>query len=89
MQALDVQGAATFFGRDAHITRGLDELRRLRDGAPQRLLVTLGASGAGKSSFLRAGLIARLKGDCVSMNARHRISTTILASGAASACDVK
>jgi formylglycine-generating enzyme required for sulfatase activity len=35
----------------------------LRNGAPQRLLVVLGASGAGKSSFLRAGLLARLKRD--------------------------
>jgi len=63
LQALDVQDAAIFFGRDAAITRGLDELRRLRDGAPQRILVILGASGAGKSSFLRAGLMARLKRD--------------------------
>lgn len=63
LQALDVQDAAIFFGRDAHITQGLDELRRLRDGAPKRMLVILGASGAGKSSFLRAGLIARLRRD--------------------------
>ena len=63
LQALDVQDAAIFFGRDADIARGLDELRRLRSGAPQRLLAILGASGAGKSSFLRAGLIARLKRD--------------------------
>lgn len=63
LQALDIQDAAIFFGRDAAITRGLDELRKLRDGAPQRILVILGASGAGKSSFLRAGLIARLKRD--------------------------
>jgi len=63
LQALDVQDAAIFFGRDADITRGLDELRRLRSGAPQRLLVILGASGAGKSSFLRAGLLARLRRD--------------------------
>ncbi len=63
LQALDVQDAAIFFGRDAVITQGLDELRRLRDGAPKRVLAILGASGAGKSSFLRAGLIARLKRD--------------------------
>jgi tetratricopeptide (TPR) repeat protein len=63
LEALDVADAAIFFGRDAAITRGLDELRRLRDGAAQRMLVVLGSSGAGKSSFLRAGLIARLKRD--------------------------
>jgi formylglycine-generating enzyme required for sulfatase activity len=63
LHPLDVQDAAIFFGRDSEITRGLDELRRLRDGAPQRILAILGASGSGKSSFLRAGLIARLRRD--------------------------
>jgi hypothetical protein len=63
LQALDVKDAAIFFGRDADIARGLDALRQLRNGRPQRILVILGASGAGKSSFLRAGLIARLKRD--------------------------
>jgi WD40 repeat protein len=63
LQSLDEQDAAIFFGRDAQVTKGLDALRRLRDGAPERMLVILGASGAGKSSFLKAGLIARLKRD--------------------------
>lgn len=35
----------------------------MRDGAPERLLIVLGASGAGKSSFLRAGLLARVARD--------------------------
>lgn len=60
---LDVQDAAVFFGRDAHIARSISALRHLRDGAAERLLVILGASGSGKSSFLRAGIIARLKRD--------------------------
>jgi hypothetical protein len=63
LQALDVPDAAVFFGRDADILRGLDEVRALRNGGPHRMLVILGASGAGKSSFLRAGLIARLTRD--------------------------
>jgi formylglycine-generating enzyme required for sulfatase activity len=63
LQSLDVTDAAIFFGRDAAITKCLDELRRLRSGAPERMLIILGASGAGKSSFLRAGLIARLSRD--------------------------
>ncbi len=63
LQSLDEEDAAIFFGRDALITKGLDALRRMRDGSPERMLVILGASGAGKSSFLKAGLIARLKRD--------------------------
>jgi formylglycine-generating enzyme required for sulfatase activity len=63
LKPLDVEDAGIFFGRDAAIARGLDELRRLRANAAEHILVILGASGAGKSSFLRAGLVARLKRD--------------------------
>jgi WD40 repeat protein len=63
LRSLEEKDAGVFFGRDAPITRGLDTLRRMRDGAPERLLVILGASGAGKSSFLKAGLLARLRRD--------------------------
>jgi len=63
LQSLDEQDAAIFFGRDAFITDGLDALRRMRDSTAKRVMVILGASGAGKSSFLKAGLIARLKRD--------------------------
>jgi hypothetical protein len=63
LQALEERDAAILFGRDVAITKGLDDLRRLRGGAPERSLIVLGASGAGKSSFLRAGLIARLRRD--------------------------
>jgi hypothetical protein len=57
------QDAAVFFGRDAQIVRGLDEIRRLVRTGVSRKLVILGASGSGKSSFLRAGLWPRLKRD--------------------------
>ncbi|MEQ1608674.1 MAG: TIR domain-containing protein [Hyphomonadaceae bacterium] len=63
LRTMEEEDAAIFFGRDAAITKGLDALRRMRDGAPDRMLVVLGASGAGKSSFLRAGLISRLRRD--------------------------
>jgi hypothetical protein len=57
------QDAAVFFGRDAQIVRGLDEIRRLVRTGVSRMLVILGASGSGKSSYLRAGLWPRLKRD--------------------------
>lgn len=63
LRALEEKDAGIFFGRDAAITGGLEALRRMRDGAPERLLAVLGASGAGKSSFLKAGLLARLLRD--------------------------
>ena len=52
-----------FFGRDAAIVRGLDTLRTMREQSVERMLVILGASGSGKSSFLRAGLWPRLARD--------------------------
>ena len=58
LQPLEAEDAGIFFGRDGPTVVGLDLLRGLREAAPPRLLVILGASGAGKSSFLRAGLLA-------------------------------
>jgi formylglycine-generating enzyme required for sulfatase activity len=60
---LQAEDAGIFFGRDAPIVEALDRLRGLRDTTPPRLLVLLAASGAGKSSFLRAGLFPRLARD--------------------------
>lgn len=53
--------AGVFFGRDAAIMRGTDELRKMRYSGVKSLFVILGPSGSGKSSFLRAGLIPRLQ----------------------------
>jgi hypothetical protein len=55
--------AGVFFGRDAAILRGLDELRAMRLAGVKSMFVVLGPSGSGKSSFLRAGLIPRLQRD--------------------------
>ena len=52
-----------FFGRDAPLVEAIDKLRGQGLGAPPRLYVLLGASGVGKSSFLRAGLLPRLERD--------------------------
>jgi formylglycine-generating enzyme required for sulfatase activity len=60
---LEAEDAGIFFGRDGPIVEVLDKLRGLRATTPPRLLVILGASGAGKSSFLRAGLFPRLARD--------------------------
>ena len=62
LKALEAEDAAVFFGREAALIRGLDTLRRMDDRG-ERFFVILGASGAGKSSFLRAGLWPRLKRD--------------------------
>ena len=61
--SLEEQDAAIFFGRDAQIVRGLDKIRSLVRAGVDRMLVILGASGSGKSSFFRAGLWPRLKRD--------------------------
>jgi WD40 repeat protein len=62
-EPLTEDDAAIFFGRDAQILRGLDRLRLMRDAGAERMMVIVGASGAGKSSFLRAGLWPRLRRD--------------------------
>ena len=63
LEPLEPCDAAVFFGRDVEILRGLDALRGMRGSLDKRLFVILGASGAGKSSFLRAGLLPRLARD--------------------------
>lgn len=63
LKALEEADAAIFFGRNAQITAGLDALRQMRSGTPHRVLMIAAASGAGKSSFLQAGLLARLNRD--------------------------
>jgi TIR domain len=59
----DEKDAAIFFGRDGQIVRALDRIRGLARTGVERMLVILGASGSGKSSFLRAGLWPRLNRD--------------------------
>jgi CHAT domain-containing protein len=63
LKPLEAEDAGIFFGRDAPIVGALDTFRGLREAAGPRLLVILGASGSGKSSFLRAGILPRLARD--------------------------
>jgi WD40 repeat protein len=59
--AFDEPDAAVFFGRENEIREGLDSLSQQRSFGGARFLLVLGASGSGKSSLLRAGLIPRLR----------------------------
>lgn len=63
LSSLSELDGGIYFGREAAIVRALDKIRRLRERGIERLFVVLGASGSGKSSFLRAGLLPRLKND--------------------------
>ena len=63
LSAFTENDAGIFFGRDSDILRGLDRLRLLRRNGHPRLLVIQSASGAGKSSYLRAGLWPRISRD--------------------------
>jgi formylglycine-generating enzyme required for sulfatase activity len=53
--------AALFYGRSREIAEALEELRKVRAERDLRPFVILGASGAGKSSLLKAGIIPRLR----------------------------
>ena len=59
LAAFGEQDAALFFGREAAAAAVLDRMSRLLAGAG--LLVVSGASGAGKSSLLRAGVLPRIR----------------------------
>jgi len=53
--------AALFFGRSREIADVLETLRKMRAASEANPLVILGASGSGKSSLLKAGIIPRLR----------------------------
>ncbi len=57
----DDADAALFYGRSREIAQALEELRKMRTERDLRPFAIFGASGAGKSSLLRAGIIPRLR----------------------------
>ncbi len=59
--AFEEADAAVFFGRENEIRDALDALGRQRRFGGARFMLLLGASGSGKSSLLRAGILPRLR----------------------------
>ena len=53
--------AAIFFGRSAEIAQCLEDLREMRATGDRRAYAIQGASGSGKSSLLKAGVLPRLR----------------------------
>jgi WD40 repeat protein len=66
LEFFDVADAPNYFGREVATQRVLEKLRSILNepGRPARFLAIVGASGSGKSSLARAGVLAALtKGD--------------------------
>jgi formylglycine-generating enzyme required for sulfatase activity len=63
LMAFQERDAPVFFGRGEAIQEGLDRLHNLRRYGGKALLLVLGASGCGKSSLVRAGIVPRLRRD--------------------------
>ena len=59
--AFEAEDAAIYFGRDQEIRGLIERLTARRTVGGPHLVVLLGASGSGKSSLLRAGVIPRLQ----------------------------
>jgi WD40 repeat protein len=59
--SFEEEDAGIFFGREKEIREALDMLDQQRRFGGGRFMLLLGASGSGKSSLLRAGIIPRLR----------------------------
>lgn len=71
LRALERVDATVFFGCEASIVRGIDQMRLVRERDVEQRFVILGASEAAESPFLRAGLLRRLKRDSVHLSSCH------------------
>jgi hypothetical protein len=61
LKAMEREGAGVFFGRDELIQDAEERLRAFRRTGTAKILLALGPSGSGKSSFVRAGLLPKLE----------------------------
>jgi hypothetical protein len=75
LRVFDVDDAPFFFGREALVQWLLNELHPATGAQPvNRFLAIVGASGSGKSSVARAGLVAALKHDAIPGSARWPVA---------------
>jgi WD40 repeat protein len=61
--AFEERDAAVFFGREQEIDEATELLNQADRYGERSLLMVLGASGSGKSSLVRAGVVPRLRAD--------------------------
>src|ERR1700730_12362992 len=61
--AFEKEDAAVFLGRDDDVRRLIERLNAERVNGGARMVAFLGASGSGKSSVIRAGVLPRLERD--------------------------
>ena len=75
LRVFDIDDSAFFFGREALVQWLLSEVRPATEGkVVNRFLAILGASGSGKSSVARAGLVAALKHDAIPGSSRWPVA---------------
>jgi hypothetical protein len=75
LRVFDVDDAPFFFGREALVQWLLNELRPAVEGQQvNRFLAIVGASGSGKSSVARAGLVAAIRRDNISTSSRWPVA---------------
>jgi AAA ATPase domain len=75
LRVFDVEDAPFFFGREALVQWLLHAVRPATEGQPvNRFLAIVGASGSGKSSVARAGLVAALKHDGIPGSSRWPVA---------------
>jgi tetratricopeptide (TPR) repeat protein len=60
IHAFEAEDAAIYFGRDEEVRLVIERLDARRTQGSSRLLVIVGASGAGKSSMLKSGVLPQL-----------------------------
>jgi tetratricopeptide (TPR) repeat protein len=61
--SFEADNAAIFFGRDDDVLRAIERISARRIHGGSKLVAILGASGSGKSSLLKAGILPRVARD--------------------------